>query len=100
MANIYFQLNPALPFINVEATKGFFFLQYPSGWSYWEIQDEKGTQLKNGNYTFSAEVLSQWTDSDQVLINDILAAAPWIIKDEPVIEEQIAVEEAPASDMA
>lgn len=81
MNNIDFQLNPALPFINVEATKGYFYVQYPSGWSYWEIQDAKGTQLKNGNYTFSQEVLAQWTDSDQVLIDDILAAAPWIVVD-------------------
>lgn len=81
MTNIEFQLNPSLPFINVEATKGYFYVQYPSGWSYWEIQDAKGTQLKNGNYTFSQEVLAQWTTSDQVLIDDILAAAPWIVVD-------------------
>lgn len=90
MNNIEFQLNPSLPFINVEAVKGFFYVQYPSGWSYWEIQDAKGTQLKNGNYSFSQEVLAQWTDSDQVLIDDILAASPWIVKD--------SVENAPISE--
>lgn len=79
MINIEFELTPAIPYLNVNATKGFFYVQYPSGWSYWEIQDENGTQLKNGNYTFSPEVLSQWTDSDQVLIDDILAAQPWMI---------------------
>jgi hypothetical protein len=101
MTNIYFELDPVLPFINVEATKGYFYLQYPSGWSYWAIQDAKGTNLKDGNYTFSQEVLAQWTTSDQVLIDDILAAAPWIVVDnvpvppepepviEPVIEEII-----------
>jgi hypothetical protein len=91
MTNIQFQLNPSLPFINVEATKGYFYVQYPSGWSYWAIKDDKGTQLKDGNYTFSPEVLAQWTDSDQVLIDDILAAAPWIVVDvqEPILEQII-----------
>jgi hypothetical protein len=80
MTNIEFQLNPKLPYLNTEAVKGYFYVQYPSGWSYWAIQDEKDTILKDGNYTFSQEVLAQWTDSDQVLIDDILAAAPWDVK--------------------
>jgi hypothetical protein len=88
MTNIDFQLNPSLPFINVEAVKGFFYVQYPSGFSYWAIQDAKGSNLKDGNYTFSQEILSQWTDSDQVLIDDILAAAPWIVVDPTPIPPQ------------
>lgn len=80
MTNIEFILDPKLPYLNVEATKGFFYVQYPSGWSYWEIQTEAGQQLKNGNYTFSSEVLAQWTTSDQVLIDAILSDAPWDIK--------------------
>jgi hypothetical protein len=90
MTNIQFQLDPVLPFINVEATKGYFYVQYPSGLSYWEIQDPQGIALKNGNYTFSEEVLAQWTTSDQVLIDDILAAAPWdiqILPPTPIVEE-------------
>lgn len=83
MTNIYFELNPSLPFLNVEATKGFFYLQYPSGWSYWEIQDADGQKLKDGNYAFPQEVLAQWTTSDQVLIDKILEAAPWDIKPIP-----------------
>lgn len=87
MTNIQFQLNPTLPYLNVEATKGFFYVQYPSGWSYWEIQTEAGQQLKNGNYTFSEEVLAQWTTSDQVLIDAILADAPWDVKpQDPIVE--------------
>lgn len=88
MTNIEFQLNPKLPYLNTEAVKGYFYVQYPSGWSYWAIQDEKGTNLKDGNYTFSQEILSQWTDSDQVLIDDILAAAPWIVVDATPIPPQ------------
>lgn len=79
MNNIEFELASPMPYLNTEAVKGFFYVQYPSGWSYWEIQNQAGVQLKNGNYTFSQEVLSQWTDSDQVLIDDILAAEPWIV---------------------
>ena len=100
MTNIQFQLNPSLPFINVEAVKGYFYVQYPSGWSYWAIQDEKGTNLKDGNYSFSQEVLAQWTTSDQVLIDDILAAAPWIVVDNvpvppqpEIIEEVVPISE-------
>lgn len=85
MNNIDFQLSPSLPFLNVTATKGFFYLRYPSGWAYWEIQDANGTKLKDGNYSFSQELLSQWTTSDQVLIDDLLASAPWIIQDTPAI---------------
>ena len=98
MTNIQFQLNPSLPFINVEAVKGYFYVQYPSGWSYWAIQDEKGTNLKDGNYSFSQEVLAQWTDSDQVLIDALLAASPWDVNDNPtpapVVEAPVV--EAPA----
>jgi len=80
MTNIQFQLSPAMPFLNVEATKGYFYVQYPSGWSYWAIQTEGGQNLKDGNYTFSQEIIAQWTDSDQILIDDILANAPWDVK--------------------
>jgi hypothetical protein len=97
MTNIEFQLNPVLPFINVEANKGYFYVQYPSGLSYWAIQDDKGTNLKDGNYTFSQEVLAQWTTSDQVLINDILAAAPWIVVD-PTPQPEIIEEVVPISE--
>lgn len=91
MINIQFELNPTLPFINTEAVKGFFYVQYPSGFSYWEIQDNNGLKLKDGNYTFSQEILSQWTTSDQVLIDDILAAQPWAVVSSPVqvIEEVV-----------
>lgn len=105
MTNIYFELNPTLPFLNVEATQGFFYLQYPSGLSYWVIQDAQGVQLQVGNYTFPEEVLAQWTTSDQVLIDNILEAAPWDIKPipppppPPVIEDVVvpAIEDAAPS---
>lgn len=79
MQKIDFQLDPALPYLNVAATKGFFYLQYPSGYSYWEIQTEDGQKLKDGNYVFAQEVLAEWTTSDQILIDTILADAPWDI---------------------
>jgi len=80
MTNIEFQLNPTLPYINVTATKGWFYVNYPSGYSYWTLQDSSGNALMTGNYTFSQEVLSQWTTSDQVLIDALLEAAPWDVK--------------------
>jgi len=96
MTNIQFSLEPALPYINVEATQGWFYVNYPSGLSYWVIQDSSGQQLMAGNYTFSQEVLAQWTTSDQVLIDAILEASPWDVNDapapapEPPIVQEIA----------
>ena len=103
MTNINFDINPKLPYLNTEAVKGFFYVQYPSGWSYWQIQNEAGQSLKDGNYTFSQEILAQWTDSDQILIDDIISAAPWDIKPpapQPIIEEPKPIEiiEEPATE--
>jgi hypothetical protein len=113
MTNIEFYLEPTLPFLNVVATKGYFYVTYPSGWSYWAIQDDKGTNLKDGNYTFSQEVLAEWTTSDQVLIDAIIEASPWDVVDivptppepeptpEPIIEaviEEIIEETIPISE--
>ena len=75
--NINFELDSPMPYLNTEAVKGNFFLQYPSGGSYWQIQNEAGQVLKDGNYTFSQEVLATWLENDDVLIDDIKAAAPW-----------------------
>lgn len=111
MTNIQFELNPALPYLNTEAVKGYFYVQYPSGWSYWQIQNEAGQSLKDGNYTFSQEILAQWTDSDQILIDDILEAAPWSIKapeqapevidvDATIVEPVVEAIAAPEEDAA
>lgn len=78
--SIQFALDAPLAFLNVKATDVKFLMQYPSGNSYWNLLDENGTVLKEGNHTFSEEVLAVWTDSDDVLINDLKAAEPWIIK--------------------
>lgn len=75
--NINFELDAPMPYFNTSAVKGNFFLQYPSGWSYWQIQNEAGQVLKDGNYTFSQEVLATWLENDDVLIADIKAASPW-----------------------
>lgn len=93
MTNIEFQLDPVLPYINVTATKGWFYVNYPSGLSYWVLQDDNNQQLMTGNYTFSEEVLAQWTTSDQVLIDALLAAAPWDV----VIETTTTTTEAPST---
>lgn len=77
--NINFELDSPMPYLNTTAVKGNFFLQYPSGWSYWQIQNEAGQMLKDGNYNFSQEVLATWLENDDVLIDDIKAAAPWVV---------------------
>ena len=81
--NVNFDLDSPMPYLNTVATKGNFFLQYPSGWSYWQIQNEAGQVLKDGNYTFSQDVLATWLETDDVLIDDIKAAAPWIVPAPP-----------------
>lgn len=85
--NVNFDLDSPMPYLNTVATKGNFFLQYPSGWSYWQIQNEAGQVLKDGNHTFSQEVLATWLETDDVLIDDIKTAAPWIVPAPPVLPE-------------
>ena len=77
--NINFQLDDSMPYFNTTAVKGNFSVQYPSGWSSWQIQNEAGHVLKVGNYNFSQEVLATWLENDDVLIEDIKAAKPWAI---------------------
>lgn len=84
--NIQFQLEAPLPYLNTSATKGWFFLQYPSGWSYWCIQNEENQILKEGNYTFPQSVLDQWLESDDVLIDHLLEVQPWIVAPVPTPE--------------
>ena len=92
MNTIQFNLTSPLPYLNSKIEKGQFSVLYPEGNSYWQLVDEKGSKVLDGNYTFSQEVLAQWTDSDQVLIDDLLAAEPWIVK--PVEVVKPGVEEA------
>ena len=91
MNTIKFNLTSPLPYLNSKIEKGQFSILYPEGNSYWQLLDEKGSKVLDGNYTFSQEVLAEWTDSDDVLINDMLAAEPWIVKpiEMPKVEEVI-----------
>ena len=79
MDNIQFELAEPLPFLNTEATIVDFVVTYPSGGCYWKLLDAAGAQLKDGNYIFPEEVLINWTDSDDVLIDDLNQAQPWLI---------------------
>ena len=79
------KLDQPLPFLDVTATVVEFKVQYPSGWCYWQLQTESGKALKDGNYYFPKDVLSRWTESDDVLVNDLKAAAPWLIGGQTLI---------------
>ena len=79
MDNIQFELGEPLPYLNTEASMVDFWVNYPSGGCYWKLCDSMGMMLKDGNYTFSEEVLSNWTDSDDVLIDALNDAQPWLI---------------------
>ena len=97
MNTIKFNLSSPLPYLNSKIEKGQFSILYPEGNSYWQLLDEKGSKVLDGNYTFSQEVLATWTDSDDVLIEDLLKAEPWIVKPvEPItpkaIEEVVTVD--------
>ena len=101
MNTIQFNLSSPLPYLNTQITKGRFIVSYPSGLSYWQREDEKGKVL-DGNYTFSQETLSQWTDSDQVLIDALLEAEPWIVKEQPAPQPEPQpepIEEVPLDEM-
>lgn len=89
MNTIQFNLTSPLPYLNSKIEKGTFDLVYPKGNAYWQLLDERGNRAMDGSYIFSQEVISQWTDSDDVLIEDLLAAEPWIVKpvEMPKVEE-------------
>lgn len=95
MNTIQFNLTSPLPYLNSKIEKGNFVVSYPTGFSYWQLVDEKGSKVLDGNYTFSQEVLADWTTSDDVLIDDLLQAEPWIVKPVEVVEPKVeeAVEE-------
>jgi hypothetical protein len=79
MNGIEFTLQTPIPYINTTATKCFFNVQYPSGYSQWELRSDDGSTLKTGGYTFPQNVLNNWTISDDVLISNIYQASPWIV---------------------
>lgn len=76
--NVEFVLPQAVPYFNTSATKGEFFMWYPSGKVYWELQTASGIKVKDGNYNFTQQVMNTW-DTDQDLIDALVAAAPWNI---------------------
>lgn len=76
--NVEFVLPQAVPYFNTSATKGEFFMWYPSGQVFWELQTSSGVRVKEGNYVFSQQVMSTW-ETDQDLITALVNAAPWNI---------------------
>lgn len=78
--NINFQLGSPVPYFNTTATKGNFYIQYPSGYAYWIIQNPDDRTLKDGTYVFPESVLNDWLGDDQVLIDHLLLAAPWEVQ--------------------
>ncbi len=76
---VHFELETPISFFNTSATKGIFHLNYPNGIAQWTLLNDEGKTLKEGNYTFEKEVLDQWLDSDQILIDALLEAQPWNI---------------------
>lgn len=75
--NISFQLASPVPYFNTTATQGYFYLQYPSGSTYWVVQNQDSVPLKDGTYVIPQSVLSAWLGDDQVLVDHLLTAAPW-----------------------
>jgi hypothetical protein len=76
--NIEFALPQAVPYLNTSATNVGFFMWYPEGKTFWELKNGSGVVLRVGNYTFTQQVMDTW-DSDQDLIDAMIAASPWNI---------------------
>lgn len=75
---IKFNLPEPIPFFNTPIVKGEFKLHYPDGFCYWQLMNEHGQKLMDGNATFPSELLeNNWTVSDEPLINYLLEQAPW-----------------------
>ena len=52
-------------------------VNYPDNEMYFELQTEKGENLKNGNWSVPAEVVNSWGLDDCVINNALLEAKPW-----------------------
>lgn len=71
------QLTEPIVFINTTATQVAWMVTYPSNVMYYILQNQHGTNLKDGNWLVPDEVIQAWGPDDSVVSEALIAAAPW-----------------------
>jgi len=76
---IQFNVNPAIPYFNVEITKGEWTIVYPANVLQYNLREANGFLLKEGTWNVPTETIDAWGTDDSVITNALLTAAPWEI---------------------
>jgi len=70
------QLPEPIVFINTTATQVAWMVTYPSNVMYYVLQNQHGTNLKDGNWLVPDEIVQVW-GPDSVVSDALILAAPW-----------------------
>ena len=81
---IDFDLTTPMPYLNVEATKGAWQLDYPNNTLKYVLRTETKQELLSGYWQVPDEVIAQWTTNDDVITDALLEAEPWDITIIPI----------------
>ena len=71
------QLPEPIAFINTNATQVAWMVTYPSNVMCYILQNQHGTNLKDGNWTVPQDVIDAWGPDDSVVSDALITAAPW-----------------------
>ena len=80
---IGFNLSEPLPFINTEAVKGGWYIDYPSNLLTYVLQSSDTQELTRGMWLVPTQIISNWVD-DSIITNALIDAKPWIIPPAPI----------------
>ena len=71
------QLPTPIVFLNTTAVQVAWMVTYPSNTMYYILQNQHGTNLKDGNWLVPDDVIQAWGPDDSVVSDALIAAAPW-----------------------
>lgn len=83
---IDFNLTNPMPYLNVEATKGAWQIEYPNNILRYVLRTDTRQELTSGYWQVPDEVIVLWTTNDNVITDALLEAAPWDITPLPTPE--------------
>ncbi len=71
------QLPTPIVFLNTTAVQVAWMVTYPSNTMYYILQNQHGTNLKDGNWLVPDDVIQAWGPDDSVVSDALIAATPW-----------------------
>lgn len=80
---INFDLPNPLPYLNTDAVKGGWHIDYPSNLLSYVLQSADTQALVSGMWQVPQEVVALWTDDDDVITDALIQAQPWIVPPAP-----------------